>query len=94
MLKNENAIALTRAINIAYDDPEVQAIPELRDTLLHAAHALDRVADHHQVAADLYQTLTAWGNSHPRGPQALDQLYWVALKDGTGLRASMPYQQS
>lgn len=92
MLKNENAIALTRAICIAYDDPEVKAIPELANLLSQAAQALDRVADHHQIAGQLNQALTTWGQNHSNGPQALDQLYLATLKDSTGLDYRMPYQ--
>ena len=55
MLKNENAIALIRAIDVAYSDPEVRAIPELQQALAKAAQDLDCVADHHQVASRLNQ---------------------------------------
>nr|WP_244048471.1 bacteriocin immunity protein [Lactiplantibacillus plantarum] len=61
MLKNENAIALIRAIDVAYSDPEVRAIPELQQALAKAAQDLDCVADHHQVANRLNQLLTTWG---------------------------------
>ncbi|MGO3490307.1 MAG: bacteriocin immunity protein [Lactiplantibacillus plantarum] len=61
MLKNENTIALIRAIDVAYSDPEVRAIPELQQALAKAAQDLDCVADHHQVANRLNQLLTTWG---------------------------------
>jgi len=92
MLKNENAIALTRAIDIAYSTPAVQAIPELQQLLAKAAQELDCVADHHQVAKQLNQALTTWGASHDSGPAALDQLYLATLKDSVGIDYQVPYR--
>lgn len=94
MLKNENAIALTRAIDIALDDPEVQAIPALKQQLCQAAQALDRVADHHQIAAQLNQALTTWCQTQATGPAVLDALYLATLKDSTGLAYQLPYQRA
>jgi len=93
MLKNENAIALTTAIDVAYNDSAVQAIPELVQLLSKAAQALDCVADHHQVASQLNHDLATWGRAHTSGPAALDALYLETLKDSTGLAYQMPYQQ-
>jgi hypothetical protein len=63
MLKNENAIALIRAIDVAYSDPEVRAIPELQQALAKAAQDLDCVADHHQVASRLKPIANHLGSS-------------------------------
>lgn len=93
MLKNENAIALTRAIDVAYSDPEVRAIPELSEALAKAAHDLDCVMDHHQVASRLNHLLTTWGSNHSRGPAVLDQLYLVTLQDGVDVPCQVPYQR-
>ncbi|MDO7796079.1 bacteriocin immunity protein [Lactiplantibacillus plantarum] len=71
MLKNENAIALIRAIDVAYSDPEVRAIPELQQALAKAAQDLDCVADHHQVASRLNQLLTTWGLVIHKAPPCL-----------------------
>jgi len=92
MLKNENAIALTRAIDIAYSDSAIQAIPELQQLLAKAAQALDCVADHHQVAGELNQALSTWGATHTSGPEALDQLYLATLKDSVGINYQVPYR--
>ncbi|WP_318765631.1 bacteriocin immunity protein [Lactiplantibacillus carotarum] len=92
MLKNENAIALTCAIDVAYDDPEIQAIPELIQLLSKAAQALDCMENHHQVASRLNHELAAWGQQHTSGPAALNALYSATLKDSTGLAYPLPYQ--
>ena len=92
MLKNENAIALIRAIDVAYSDPEVCAIPELQQALAKAAQDLDCVADHHQVASRLNQLLTTWGASHSQGPAVLDQLYLITLTDGVDIPCQLPYR--
>lgn len=94
MLKNENAIALTCAIDVAYSDPEVQAIPELVQLLSKAAQALDCLADHHQIASQLNHDLKVWGQAHTTGPAALNALYLATLKDSAGLAYQMPYQQA
>ncbi|MCS6155672.1 bacteriocin immunity protein [Lactiplantibacillus plantarum] len=86
MLKNENAIALIRAIDVAYSDPELQ------QALAKAAQDLDCVADHHQVANRLNQLLTTWGARHSQGPAVLDQLYLITLKDGVDVPCQVPYR--
>ena len=82
MLKNENAIALIRAIDVAYSDPEVRAIPELQQALAKAAQDLDCVADHHQVASRLNLLLTTLGARHSQGPAVLYQSFLFTLKHG------------
>lgn len=94
MLKNENAIALVAAIDTAYNDPAVQAIPELTQLLVAALQKLDCVADHHQVAADLNRDLTAWSQAHTTGPAALNALYLETIKDSNGTDYQLPYQQN
>ncbi|ETY73601.1 bacteriocin immunity protein [Lactiplantibacillus fabifermentans] len=77
MLKNMNVLALTRAIDIAYSDAEVQAQPELQALLGRAAQKLDRVEDYHLVAQDLRQSLAAFNQR----PQTVVDLYTLLVAD-------------
>ncbi|MFC6165767.1 bacteriocin immunity protein [Lactiplantibacillus dongliensis] len=90
-MTNTNRTTLMQAIDTAYNDAEVQKLPDLTKLLLKSAQQLESGRDDHQVAGELHQALKYWGMAHLHGPKALDPLSQLLTDNSRGLAYQKPY---
>lgn len=80
----EQAAVLLKAISTAFQDPTIQADPDLNKLLVKNSKRLTTTGDYHGAAADLNQGLRFWGMAHLYGPKALNDLYQATIAGTRG----------